>query len=113
MFGRGSGSQTPSFFNSPASTSCATCWPMPAARAGAFAQDGAEGASARWRPVADQLRTKAPKLAALTDQAEHDVLAYLTFPREHRSKLHSTNPIRAAACRDQATHQRRRHLPQR
>jgi transposase-like protein len=24
---------------------------------------------------------------------EHDVLAYMTFPKEHRAKLHSTNPI--------------------
>ena len=59
----------------------------------AFAQDGAEAASAQWRLVADQLRTKAPKLATLMDEAEHDVLAYMTFPREHRTKLHSTNPI--------------------
>ena len=27
------------------------------------------------------------------DQAEPDVLAYMTFPKEHRTKLHSTNPI--------------------
>ena len=27
------------------------------------------------------------------DQAEHDVLAYMSIPREHRQKLHSTNPI--------------------
>ena len=27
------------------------------------------------------------------DEAEHDVLAYMTFPREHRLQLHSTNPI--------------------
>ena len=27
------------------------------------------------------------------DEAEHDVLAYMSFPREHRQKLHSTNPI--------------------
>ncbi|QKC66427.1 hypothetical protein EFV37_32560 [Mesorhizobium loti] len=25
--------------------------------------------------------------------AEPDVLAYMTFPKEHRAKLHSTNPI--------------------
>ena len=34
-----------------------------------------------------------PKLATLMDAAEHDVLAYMTFPREHRQKLHSTNPL--------------------
>ena len=27
------------------------------------------------------------------DAAEHDVLAYMDFPREHRAKIHSTNPI--------------------
>jgi len=27
------------------------------------------------------------------DEAEHDVLAYLDFPREHRTKLHSTNTL--------------------
>ena len=27
------------------------------------------------------------------DQAEEDVLAYMTFPKEHRVKLHSTNPL--------------------
>ncbi len=59
----------------------------------AFAQDDADSARAQWRLVADQLRPKVPKLAALMDEAEHDVLAYMTFPKEHRSKLHSTNPI--------------------
>jgi putative transposase len=34
-----------------------------------------------------------PKLAALMDEAEPDVLAYMTFPAAHRAKLHSTNPI--------------------
>ena len=27
------------------------------------------------------------------DAAEHDVLAYMTFPAQHRVKLHSTNPL--------------------
>ena len=59
----------------------------------AFAQDDAEAAKAQWRQVADQLRPKVPKLAKLMDQAEPDVLAYMTFPKEHRTKLHSTNPL--------------------
>ena len=59
----------------------------------AFAQDDAEAAKAQWRRVADQLRPKLPKLAAFLDQAEFDVLAYMTFPAQHRAKLHSTNPI--------------------
>ena len=57
----------------------------------AFAQDDADSAAAQWRLVADQLKPKAPKLATLMDEAQHDVLAYMSFPREHRQKLHSTN----------------------
>jgi transposase-like protein len=59
----------------------------------AFAQETPEAASQQWRAVADQMRPKLPKLAALMDDAEPDVLAYMTFPKEHRAKLHSTNPI--------------------
>ena len=59
----------------------------------AFAHDDADSAAAQWRLVADQLKPKAPKLAALMDEAQHDVLAYMSFPREHRQKLHSTNPL--------------------
>jgi putative transposase len=59
----------------------------------AFAQDDAEAAKVQWRKVADQLRPKVPKLAALMDEAEPDVLAYMGFPVAHRVKLHSTNPL--------------------
>ena len=59
----------------------------------AFAQNDAESAKQQWRRVADQLRPKVPKLAALMDAAEEDVLAYMHFPAAHRAKLHSTNPI--------------------
>ncbi len=59
----------------------------------AFAQDDAASARAQWRQVADQLRPKLPKLATMLDASEEDVLAYMTFPKEHRAKIHSTNPI--------------------
>jgi transposase-like protein len=59
----------------------------------AFAQDDTDAAKAQWRRVADQLRPTLPKLAAFLDEAEADVLAYMTFPAAHRTKLHSTNPI--------------------
>jgi putative transposase len=59
----------------------------------AFAQDDADAAKAQWRRVADQLRPKVAKLATLMDEAEADVLAYMTFPAAHRTKLHSTNPL--------------------
>ncbi len=59
----------------------------------AFAQNDAKAASQQWRHVADQIRPKVPKLAALLDEAETDVLAYMSFPPAHRAKLHSTNPL--------------------
>jgi len=59
----------------------------------AFAQDNADAAKAQWRKVADQLRPTLPKLAVLMDEAETDVLAYMSFPAAHRTKLHSTNSI--------------------
>jgi putative transposase len=43
----------------------------------AFAQDDAAAARKHWRDVADQARPRVPKLAALMDEAEADVLAYM------------------------------------
>jgi putative transposase len=59
----------------------------------AFAQTTADAAGKQWRNVADQLRAKLPRLAALLDEAEVDVLAFMDFPREHWDKISSTNPI--------------------
>ena len=59
----------------------------------AFAQDDAEAARQQWRKVADQLRPKVPKLAKLMDEAEADVLADMAFLKDHRPKIHSTNPL--------------------
>ncbi len=59
----------------------------------AFAQETAEDAKVQWRKVSDQLRPTVPKLAKLMDTAEEDVLAYMSFPSQHRTKLHSTNPL--------------------
>ena len=59
----------------------------------AFLQADLETARQTWRHVADQLRPRWPKLAALMDESEHDVLAYMAFPAQHRTKLHSTNPL--------------------
>ena len=59
----------------------------------AFAETDAEAARKQWRTVADQIRPRVPKLAALMDAAEADVLACMTFPKEHRAKIHSTNPL--------------------
>ena len=58
-----------------------------------FAQETQEAAIAQWRVVADQLRAKFPKLAELMDRAEQDVLAFMSFPKAHRTQIHSTNPL--------------------
>ena len=84
----------------------------------AFAQASADAAGKLWRQVADQLRAKLPRLAALLDKAEVDVLAFMTFPREHWDKISSTNPIerpngeRPNGAIKRRT-KRRRHLSQR
>jgi putative transposase len=58
-----------------------------------FVQPDAASAHAAWRQVADQLRARFPRAAALMDEAEEDVLAYFAFPAPHRVKLHSTNTL--------------------
>jgi putative transposase len=58
-----------------------------------FAQETPEAASDQWRSVADQLRERFPKLAEMLDAAEPDVLAYMGFPKAHRTQIHSTNPL--------------------
>jgi putative transposase len=58
-----------------------------------FAQDTAEAAHEQWRKVADSLRERFAKVAALMDGAEHDVLAHRAFPKEHWAQLASTNSL--------------------
>jgi transposase-like protein len=58
-----------------------------------FAQPDAAGARESWRRVADSLRGRFPRAAALLDEAEEDVLAYAAFPREHWRQIWSNNPL--------------------
>jgi len=58
-----------------------------------FAQESKAEAVAQWDVVADALREKQPKLAALMDGSREDVLAYMDFPREHWPQIASTNPL--------------------
>ena len=58
-----------------------------------FAQETLEAAIAQWCVVADQLRAKFPKLAAMLDKSEGDVLAFMSFPKAHHKQIHSTNPL--------------------
>ncbi|BAJ81297.1 putative transposase for insertion sequence element [Acidiphilium multivorum AIU301] len=59
----------------------------------AFIQPDRSNASQTLRHVADQLRGKWPKLGAFIDDSEIDVLAHMDFPAQHRTKIHSTNPL--------------------
>ena len=59
----------------------------------AFIHPDRPSASQALRHVADQLRSKWPKLAGFIDESETDVLAHMDFPVQHRAKLHSTNPL--------------------
>ena len=58
-----------------------------------FAQPDAAGARETWRRVADSFRPRYGRLAALLDEAEAEVLAYLAFPREHWRQIWSNNPL--------------------
>lgn len=58
-----------------------------------FAQPTGEQAREQWRRVADGFRERFPRLAALLDAAEADMLAYLAFPTAHWRQIWSTNPL--------------------
>lgn len=57
-----------------------------------FAQEKKLDAHVQWGKVIERMRPSLPKLATYMEEAENDVLAYM-FPQQHRTKLHSTNPI--------------------
>lgn len=64
-----------------------------AALRNAFDQPTREAAKAQWQKLIDAFAGPADRLARLMREAEDDVLAFMSFPKEHRSQLHSTNPL--------------------
>jgi transposase-like protein len=58
-----------------------------------FAQPDGPSARAHLAQVVDHLAPSFPKAAQILLAAEHDLLAYLAVPREHWSKVWSTNPL--------------------
>ena len=58
-----------------------------------FAQPDHASAMVQLHEVAALLAPRFPQAAELLEDAAEDVLAHLHFPREHRRRLHSTNPI--------------------
>ena len=58
-----------------------------------FAADDALEARERLAGVVEALGERAPKVARLLAGAEEELLAFMAFPKEHWSKLRSTNPL--------------------
>jgi len=58
-----------------------------------FQAEAGEQARERLGEAIGQLERPLPKVAALLEQAEEDVLAFYGFPAEHWRKLRSTNPL--------------------
>jgi putative transposase len=58
-----------------------------------FSQPDHHSAMAQLKDVAEMLQPRFPQAADLLEDAAEDLLAHLHFPREHRRRLHSTNPL--------------------
>jgi putative transposase len=58
-----------------------------------FLQADHPSAMAQLGDVVEMLRPKFPEAADLLEAVAEDLLAHLHFPREHRRRLHSTNPL--------------------
>ena len=64
-----------------------------AAIRGIFQATSLAEARQRLAEVVDRLQPAAPKVAGLLEAAESELLAFYELPREHWSKLRSTNPL--------------------
>ena len=64
-----------------------------AAIRGIFSAGSGEEARERLAEVVERLEPIAPKVAQLVLDAEADLLGFYALPREHWSKLRSTNPL--------------------
>ena len=58
-----------------------------------FTAENGDEARRRLGDAVAQLEPRLPKIAALLQEAEDDVLAFYAFPAEHWPKLRSTNPL--------------------
>lgn len=58
-----------------------------------FAQPDREAAGEQLHEVVKALRSRWPKAAEVVEGAEDDVLAYMSFPQEHWTRIYSTNPL--------------------
>jgi putative transposase len=58
-----------------------------------FAQPDRAAAGAQLAEVVKAMKGRWPKAAEVVAEAENDVLAYMSFPEEHWTRIYSTNPL--------------------
>jgi putative transposase len=58
-----------------------------------FAQPEREAAKQQLGEVIKVMHSRWPKAAEVLAQAEEDILAYMTFPQKHWTRIYSTNPL--------------------
>jgi len=58
-----------------------------------FAQQTRADAEMQWETVAEALRETQYRPGTVMDASRDDVLACMSFPREHRAQIASTNPL--------------------
>jgi transposase-like protein len=58
-----------------------------------FAQPHRAAAGQQLAEVVQSMAGRWPKAAQLLDDAEEEILAYMAFPREHWTRIYSTNPL--------------------
>jgi putative transposase len=58
-----------------------------------FSQTSKEAARQALHKAVELLEAKYPAAAAVVEEAEDDVLAYMSFPDKHWRQIHSTNPL--------------------
>jgi len=58
-----------------------------------FGAEGGEQARELVGEALDRLRKPLPKVVAILEEAEEDLLAFYSFPSDHWPKLRSTNPL--------------------
>jgi transposase-like protein len=58
-----------------------------------FNAENGDQARERVGHVIERLKPVAPKVCQLLEEAEEDLLAFYAYPREHQTKLRSTNPL--------------------
>ncbi|MBO0766217.1 MAG: transposase [Hyphomicrobiaceae bacterium] len=86
-----------------ACTSCATRWRMSGPSSVRWwrppsaprSQETEKAAHTEWRDVANRLRARFPKLADPMLEAEDDVLAHMSFPKEHWAQVPLNQPAGA------------------